>query len=290
MNIKESALFKIKTEVFDDKFNIEELHFYKLNLALDHDHLSVFVYNTKNNRALILEKYYFETNNTVEVLEAIFNGHSYINAGFWKEIKVIFKTKNFTFLPNAIFDLEQKENYLKLCTDYNSLTESILIKKHQKLSLTTTFSIDNDLVEFFKNKYPSKEIKIGTHIDTFIDLITNEPIDNDDNSLFILAQDNKISIVKFKKQELQYANTFDYKSSEDLTYYSMLVINELGLNPDIINITMWGNMDISSIYFKRLSEYVKNIELGPRNEKIHFGFSFDEVYEHDYYDLIGSNL
>lgn len=70
----------------------------------------------------------------------------------------------------------------------------------------------------------------------------------------------------------------------------MLVINELGLNPDIINITMWGNMDISSIYFKRLSEYVKNIELGPRNEKIHFGFSFDEVYEHDYYDLIGANL
>ena len=294
MNIKENTLFKSDVTVFNDKFNVDNLHLYQLNMYLDGQNLSVFVYNTENNRALLLEKYSFQDNiqesNIIEALDAIFTGHSYINAGFWKGIKIVIKSKNFTFLPNAIFDFAERENYLKLCTEYNDKKESILITKQPKLNLTTVFSIEDTFLKFFRNKYPSKEVKISSHIDTFISLLLKDNLNKRNNELFIIAQDNKISIVKFNKEDLQYANIFDFRSSEDLTYYTMLVINELGLNPDIISMTLWGNMDTSSIYFKRLSEYIKNISLGNRPEGLTFGYQFDEVDESQFYDLMGASL
>jgi len=294
MNIKENRLFKPEVVVFDDRFNVDNLHLYQLNLYLDNQSLSIFVYNTENNRALLLEKYSFQDKvketNVIDALEAIFSGHSYINAGFWKEIKVILKSKNFTFLPNAIFDFAERENYLKLCTEYDEQKESILVTKEAELNLTTVYSIEDTLLKFFRNKYPSKEVKVCSHINTFIRLLVREEFSKGNNELFVFTQDNKISIVKFNKDELQYANIFDYRSSEDLTYYTMLVITELGLNPDLINLTLWGNMDTSSIYFKRLSEYVKTISLGNRPEGFTFGYQFDEVDEAQFYDLIGANL
>ena len=54
--------------------------------------------------------------------------------------------------------------------------------------------------------------------------------------------------------------------------------------------TLWGNMDTSSIYFKRLSEYIKNISLGNRPEGLTFGYQFDEVDESQFYDLMGASL
>ncbi len=294
MNIKENTLFKLEVAIFNDKFNVDNLHLYQLNMYLDNQSLNIFVYNAENNRALLLEKYSFQdniqNNNLIEALEAIFSGHSYINAGFWKEIKVIFKSQNFTFLPNAIFDFAERENYLKLCTEFNDKKESILVTKSPGLSLTTVYSIEDTFLKFFRNRYPAKEVKICSHINTFINLLSKEKLNKGNNELFIFAQVNKITIVKFNKEELQYANIFDFRSSEDLTYYTLLVINELGLNPDIINLTLWGNMDINSIYFKRLSEYVKNISIGIRPEGLNFGYQFDEIDEAQFYDLMGASL
>jgi len=64
-----------------------------------------------------------------------------------------------------------------------------------------------------------------------------------------------------EKEKLRYFNSFQYRTREDLAYYIIFVIEQLGLNPDTITLLLMGNIERESERFELLFRYIRNIRL-----------------------------
>ena len=70
----------------------------------------------------------------------------------------------------------------------------------------------------------------------------------------------------------------------------LLLFQELSLQQDRTNITFWGNIDANSKFVSLLRKYVRNISFGKRPYAISFGYEFDDVPEHQFFDLFNISL
>ena len=70
----------------------------------------------------------------------------------------------------------------------------------------------------------------------------------------------------------------------------MLVFQELGLEQSKTSITFWGSIDAKSKFITLLKKYVRNISFGNRPSALSFGYVFDEIPEHQFFDLFNIHL
>jgi hypothetical protein len=57
------------------------------------------------------------------------------------------------------------------------------------------------------------------------------------------------------------ANTFEYKTPEDLIYYLLFTAEQLNLNPEIFKLEFLGNIAEDDAYFKIAYKYIRNVSL-----------------------------
>ena len=102
----------------------------------------------------------------------------------------------------------------------------------------------------------------------------------------------KVSGISFDTRTLKKNNIFFAipGSNEDGLRYIMLLFQELNLQQDKTQITFWGNIDANSKFISLLKKYVRNISFGKRPSSMTFGFEFDDVPEHQFFDLFNVPL
>jgi hypothetical protein len=86
---------------------------------------------------------------------------------------------------------------------------------------------------------------------------------------------------------LLYCNHFAHHSPEELLNYVMVVMDQLEIDPNFSKVQLWGNVNNQSEYFKELYKYIRNISFGKRPSVLNFSFEFDEIDEHQYFELFG---
>jgi hypothetical protein len=70
----------------------------------------------------------------------------------------------------------------------------------------------------------------------------------------------------------------------------MLVIKGLGMDQHTSEIVLWGYIGKNSPHYQEFVKYIKNISFGKRPSFLKFGFIFDEMQEHHFYDLFSVHL
>ena len=89
---------------------------------------------------------------------------------------------------------------------------------------------------------------------------------------------------------LEFCNVFPVSTPEDVVYFTILVMQELGLSPDQDFVTIWGELTGDSAVFGLLSTYVRNLRLGARPFGLRYTYRLNEVPEHRYFDLFSLAL
>ena len=93
-----------------------------------------------------------------------------------------------------------------------------------------------------------------------------------------------MSIIVREGSHLKFCNKFFFKTDEDFLYYIFLVMDELGLG-QTTTIKIYGELNAHSPKFAGLKKYFPNVFFGQRPSNIQFGYVFDELPEHNYFDL-----
>jgi hypothetical protein len=95
--------YKLFKKIKDDKFEVDQLHHYDLNLLLGNRDLQIAVVDKHSNRCLILEDFIISSIDSytelVNVYENIFDDHHLLKAGFWSSVKVGIKGNKFALVP-----------------------------------------------------------------------------------------------------------------------------------------------------------------------------------------------
>lgn len=286
--------FKLLKKIKDEKFDVDQLHHYNLSLLVGNRDFQVMVVDPRSNQCLLLEDYIISNvssySKLVSVFEDIFDSHHLLKAGFWSEIKVGLKGNKFALVPKTLFDEKSLFDYLKFNCKVSRDYDELKYYAHQKSDAICCFAIDKRLYKWLESLYPNKEITYFHQASALIEGVLEEIPHYPKDSVFVYIDRFKLHILTSKKDKLEYYNQFYIKQFDDYIKYIMTVLKGLDRDQRITNIILWGYLGKQSKHYNEFAKYIKNIALGDRPKAMKFGYLFDELQEHHYFDVYNLNL
>ena len=252
--------------------------------------LQIGVLDTSEQRILLIEDYILpgikDTEERLAGYRQIFDEHHLLLANFWNEVKISFKNRKFSLVPEKLFDEQNPSVFLHLNATYNEDSESLHTLSINNQGLKIVFAVETMILDHIKSTYPKAEFKIVPHCASFIKGYEQFLKDSAGNFNCIYIDRFGVHQTIFKDKELQYYNLFPVNKFEDYDKYIGMVSDNLGLNVEKDNFLLWGYMGAQSDHFLELKKKYPRIELGQRPRDLKLSYMFDEIPEHQYFDLL----
>jgi hypothetical protein len=70
----------------------------------------------------------------------------------------------------------------------------------------------------------------------------------------------------------------------------MLVMKTLNMTQQSSQIVLWGYIGKNSPHYNEFYKYINNVVFGYRPKHLKFGYMFDEVQDHHFFDLFSMHL
>jgi hypothetical protein len=283
--------FKLIKKIKDEKFDVDQLHQYCLLIHLSVRDLQIGIVNSQN-QFVFFEDYIFQnlssSEELLELLKKLFEAHHLLTAGFWKKVKLCVKNNKFVQVPDSLFVEEAALEYLKMNAKVDVQNESVLFCKNEKNSAVTVFAIHKDLCIWIQDLYKNAKVEFFHQSSSLIEGVLNSP--QTDSPLFIYIDRFKLHILSVKEGKLIYYNQFVIQHFSDYVKYIMLVLNAMKMDQQTSRIILWGYIGKNSPHFIEFSKYIKNVSFGNRPKHLKFGYMFDEIQDHHFFDLYSMHL
>ena len=283
--------FRLLKKIKDPKFEIDRLEFYNLSLFIGPNDFQILISDSETNQCVLLEDYVFDSNlddrGILAVVKFIFDDHHLLLANFWKSITVIIKNNIFSFVPKKLFSEDNISSYLKINTAFNKSQNEVMLTYHKQLDFVNVFSIPKSIVELASKVYPEKKIKYIHKSSSLINgVVAKNEHDQKDVAIYIDRFGLHILIVNNKK--LVFYNQYKIKKFSDYLKYIKLVANELKFDLELDRISLYGYLGNRTPHFNELKKTMHQLSLGSRPKNLNFGYVFDEVLEHQYFDIFST--
>lgn len=86
-------------------------------------------------------------------------------------------------------------------------------------------------------------------------------INPSDHCLYLDIDNDKVNILNFKEGKLHFYNSFEFKTEDELVYFTTFVAEELQLHPQNITISLSGDISLDDKNSIRLAKFFGKIEL-----------------------------
>jgi hypothetical protein len=281
--------YKLIKKIKDERFDEEFLHQYHLLIQLGTRDFQLLVIDPSDHKILLLEDFVFPNlgshDELMAMLDQLFDSHALLKAGFWKKIKVSIKNQKFIQVPYALFAEESLADYLKFNATVDPSKEIFLSTVNQHTQAVTIFAVNRDLKHWLDNLYPNNPPVYTHQSAALIEGIMHHASKRREHPLYIYVDRFKLHLLACKEGKLLYYNQFAIKQFSDYVKYIMLVMKSLNMNQDKSQVMLWGYIGKNSPHYHEFYKYVSNVIFGHRPEYLQFGYMFDEIQEHHFFDL-----
>ena len=289
-----SLTYKLIKKIRDERFDEERIHEYHLLIALSTRDLQVVITDPESNRVLLLEDYVLPVlsshSELLQLLMHLFDAHALLRAAFWKKIKVSVKNQKFVQVPQALYAEEAKEEYLRFNAFVDTNTEDLMDVINERTNAVTVFALDRDLKSWLKSIYPSNPPVFVHQSAALIEGVLKFAENRSDNPLYIYVDRFKLHILSCSSGKLLYYNQFVIKQFSDYVKYIMLVMKSLKLDQRTSQVILWGYIGKNSPHYQEFYKYISNVAFGDRPANLTFGYVFDEIQEHHFFDTYSMQL
>lgn len=290
-----SALtYKLIKKIRDERFDEELIHQYHLLINIGTRDFQALIIDPSDNRVLLLEDYVLpavgSNEELLQLLEQLFDAHALLRAGFWKKIKVAFKNQKFVQVPKALFAEEAMAEYLQFNAPVNTQTEEIISIENPRAEAVTIFAISKEVKAWLQKLYPGSPPIFLHQSAALIEGILKFAEKRKDNPLYIYVDRFKLHILSCANGNLIYYNQFSIKQFSDYLKYIMLVMKSLNLDQHTSKVMLWGYIGKNSPHYQEFYKYINNVVFGDRPAYLSFGYAFDEVQEHHFFDTYSIHL
>lgn len=283
--------FRLLKKIKDPKFEIDRLEFYSLSLFIGLKDFQILIADSETKQVVLLEDYVFDTQlndfEKSQVIKFIFDDHHLLLANFWKAIDVVIKNRNFSFVPENLYIENKISSYLKMHTSFDPQLDEIMLTYHKKLDFVNVFTVPRSLVSLTSNVYPGRKVRFVHQSSTLINgVITKNEIGKKDVVIYIDRFGLHILVAEDKK--LIFYNQYIIKKFEDYFKFIKMVANELHFDLYEDTITLYGYLGKNTPHFNELKKTMTQLTLGTRPKNFNFSYVFDEIMEHQYFDLFST--
>jgi hypothetical protein len=283
--------YKLIKKVRDDRFDEEYIHLYHLLVNIGTRDFQLAVVDPKDNTVLLMEDFVLPNitshEELLQLLDQLFDSHALLKAGFWGRIKIAFKNQKFVQVPKALFAGESSMEYLKFNAQVDPSREDYLWCENEKANAVTVFAMNKDVRQWIDGVYPNNRPLYLHQSAALIEAVMTEATSRSDNPLYIYVDRFKLHIMACKGAQLKYYNQFAIKEFSDYVKYIMLVMKSLEMDQRTSEVVLWGYIGKNSPHYHEFYKYINNVTFGSRPSGLKFGFVFDEVQDHHFFDLFG---
>ncbi len=286
--------FKLIKKIKDERFDEDNIHLYDLLINIGTRDLQVGVIDSVDQRFLLLEDYVFPSlqshHELLHLLETLFDSHAFLKAAFWNQIKISIKHNKFVQVPEVLFIEESCFDYLKYNAAVDPEEEDILFISNPRSKAVTVFAIQKELRHWIKGLYPNNEPVFMHQSAVLIEGVTQLMETRKETYLYIYIDRFKLHILSCSHGKLLYYNQFAVKQFSDYVKYIMLVMKSLNFDQRTSQVMLWGYIGKNSPHYHEFYKYINNVIFGQRPAYVTFGYMFDEVQDHHFYDMYSMHL
>jgi hypothetical protein len=252
---------------FDDAFSIHLSRTYNLSILVGRDRLS-FCFNRHDDNSLIgIESYSLgvsepqsssqnDNQEWCRELKLLFKDLESLKKPF-RQTRIAVECQKSTLIPQELFSAGNQEELLS----FNHPKEEFEICRHEtvpKLKAEIIYSIPSCIISELQAVLPEAEIVNASG--QMIENLLKQPLESAlDGILYANVRGVWVEVICIEKGKLRYLNSFRYRTREDLAYYIIFILEQLGLNPDTITMILMGNIERQSERFELLYRYIRNI-------------------------------
>jgi Protein of unknown function (DUF3822) len=281
---------KIKDDIFDEEF----IDRYNLLINIGTRDFQLLVIEPQENKILLLEDFVLPelTSNEelLQILDQLFDSHAFLKAGFWKKIKVSIKNQKFVQVPHELYAEESITEYLKFNAPIDLAREDCVSTVNPKAQAVTVFAVNRDLKNWLNSIYPNNPPSFTHQSAALIEGTLHFAQGRDDNPLYIYVDRFKLHILACDSGKLRYYNQFSIKQFSEYIKYIMLVMKSLEMDQRTSRVVLWGYIGKNSPHYHEFCKYISHVNFGDEPDYLNFGYVFDEVPEHHYFDLYSVHL
>jgi len=256
---------------------ILEKKYKNLVLQVSLTDVSFCIKDTLKNKVEKVHRFAFDASsnpNQIEVsLEKVFNALPELDATF-DEITVLHNNSLLTFVPSVLFD----EHYLSSYLQYNTKVFESDFYTHDVVSnyeINTVYIPYVNINNFLIDRFGSFNYKHSFSI--LVKKVLDCSKNIDEPQLFVHIQKDNFQIIAVKNQKLLLFNTFDYITAEDFIYYLLFTAEQLNLNPETLQLKLFGSISKEDNLYQIAYKYIRNVSLFSDNNN-----SDNSISEHDY--------
>ena len=287
--------YKLIKKIKDERFVEEQLDRYFLHVHFGNRDLQTCVIDPGEKRVLLVEDFILPPANSssewLEVLSELFDDHSLLKANFWMSITISIKNSKFALVPEELFDEASTADYLKFNASVDPASENFLFTRSKSSQAVVAFAMDKKLNTWLDDVYPQARPRYVHQSGALIEGMLQYDAFRKDMAppLYIYIDRFKLHILYAKGGKLIYYNQFTISQFADYIKYIMLVMKFLRIDQRVSQLVLWGYIGRNSSHYHEFYRYINNVSFGGRPHGLQFGYIFDELQEHHFFDLYSIN-
>lgn len=284
-------------QLIDKGVDLTQTQSLELSILFSQDGFSFVLFDPSRNKFVALESHEFtelpsgtadeKAQLTINALAAYVTRHPFLSKAFAKTHFIV-ETRDCTLVPDPVFDASALKQYLLFVND---IPESYAFRKDhiQSIGATNVYALPGIWETKAELLFGNPKILHASSL--FIEslLTKNKNIDLRDR-IFVNVRPTWLEIGYFTENRLQLYNTFIYRTKEDFIYFILFVFEQLGINPELIEAVMMGEIEKNSPLHEIALKYIRNVSFIPRFEDFDYSYVFDEIPQHYYFTLLNSRI
>ncbi|GAA4282155.1 DUF3822 family protein [Gaetbulibacter aestuarii] len=260
----------------------------ELSIQLSLNGLSFCILNRNNQTVITLKDIPFEKKlNPLELLDKlkhVVNTNEDLQHAF-DQVIVIHDNELSSLVPKALFKEEFKADYLKFNT---KILKSDFIA-HDTIKINDSVCVYVPYVNINNYLYDLYGEFVYKHAATvLIESILKLEKNQDKLNFYVNVHVSHFEIVVVEKAKLILYNRFEYNTKEDFIYYILFAAEQLGLNPETLNLIFLGKINKDSPLYIITFKYVRFVFLGRREDAFKYSLEAQPEDHHTNFTLIKS--
>ncbi len=274
----------------DDLFEERHTKNYTLAIQLGTNGLKAAVWDDVYNKVLALEQFVFQKSPSANRTPALVDGaikKSAILSYPYKKVSLAIVHSKSTLVPTSLFDTNEKDALIKFNHTVEA-GESVAIDNLANLEAKNIYVVSNAVEQQFKELYAV--LKITHFSSSLIEhlLLTNKH--KDSTRVIVYVRPEGIEIIVVDSGKLLFYNTFACQTAEDVIYYLLFVLEQLKLNPEIVNVELLGEVEKDTAVYRILFKYIRNLKFGVRPDAVEYSFKLLALPAHNHFSLFSQLL
>lgn len=203
-------------------------------------------------------------------------------SGHMHSVSIAVCRKNFTLVPEAVFDENEKNKFLQFNCETENDAET-LSDFLRLLRARNIYSVPKSFFDETGKMFPGAKFLHSSSC--FIEGLLSLHGNNSAPQVFADFSRTFFTLVVLDGKTLLYSNAFSFAAPEDTAYYILFVLEQLDLNPDTTELVLSGTIGKNSKHFSLLHQYIRHVKFAALPGVFQYSCKLNGIQQHQYFSL-----